>query len=122
MKHIGTKKLETEHLVLRRFVLCDVEALYNNWMNDPEVVKYMRMPPHKTENDTRCFVQCIIGNYDKADTYRWCVVLKETSEPIGFIGLTVLNEYDCTGDFGYSIGKPFWNRGYTSEALTAVLQ
>lgn len=121
MKHIGTKTICTERLVLRRFSLDDIDLLYKNWANDPDVVKFMRMSPHKNIEDTKTFVESILNKYDKLDTYRWIIVIKKINEPIGFIGLTTLSEYDKTGDFGYSIGKPFWNNGYATEALTAVL-
>ena len=80
------------------------------------------MPPHTCIEDTREFVASIISKYDKLDTYRWVIVLKEINEPIGFIGLTTISEHDKTGDFGYSIGKPFWNNGYATEALSTVLR
>jgi len=114
--------METQRLVLRRFEINDAAALYTNWASSADTVTFMRMPPHQSADDTRAFVQSIIDNYEKTDTYRWAIVLKENNEPIGFIGLTVLSEYDETGDFGYSVGKAYWNYGYTTEALAAVLR
>jgi ribosomal-protein-alanine N-acetyltransferase len=122
MHHIGTETIITERLILRRFTLDDAEPLYRNWATDPDVVKFMRMKPHASLDDTRKFVESVVGKYDQPDTYRWVIVLKESGEPIGFIGLMTLSEADMTGDFGYSIGKAYWNKGYTSEALTAVLR
>ena len=40
MKHSGTQRLETERLVLRRFVNEDAVAMYKNWAADEEVTKY----------------------------------------------------------------------------------
>ena len=34
MKHIGTKNIETERLILRRFTLDDADAMYRNWASD----------------------------------------------------------------------------------------
>lgn len=39
MNHCGTKRLETERLILRRFVIGDAEAMYRNWASDGEVTK-----------------------------------------------------------------------------------
>lgn len=36
MKHCGTQRIETERLLLRRFVGEDAEAMYNNWASDDE--------------------------------------------------------------------------------------
>ena len=122
MNHVGTKTINTSRLILRKFSLDDVKCLHKNWGSDPDVFKFMRMEPHKNEDETKEFIESMLCKYDKTDTYRWVIVLKETNEPIGFIGLTTINEYDILGDFGYSIGKAFWNKGYTTEALAAVLR
>lgn len=121
MNYIGTINLETNRLILRRFNIDDMVPLYNNWACDSDVVKYMRMKPHENILETQQFIESIICNYQKPDTFRWIIILKEINEPIGFIGLTTINEHDMTGDFGYSIGKSYWNNGYTTEALRAVL-
>ena len=49
MKHSGTQRLETERLVLRRFVNEDAEAMYKNWAADEEVTKYLTWPPHSNQ-------------------------------------------------------------------------
>ena len=41
MKHLGTVKLETKRLVLRRFALDDGQAMHDNWASDPEVTRYL---------------------------------------------------------------------------------
>ena len=35
MYHCGTQRLETERLILRRFVRKDADAVYKNWASDP---------------------------------------------------------------------------------------
>ena len=46
MKHLGTKQLETERLILRRFRVSDAQAMYENWAKDSEVTKYLTWPAH----------------------------------------------------------------------------
>lgn len=48
MKHIGTKNIETERLILRRFTLDDADAMYRNWASDDEVTKYLIWPAHSS--------------------------------------------------------------------------
>ena len=48
MKHLGSKVLTTERLVLRPFRADDAEAMFNNWASDPEVTKYLTWTPHKS--------------------------------------------------------------------------
>lgn len=37
MKHIGTKRYETERLILRPFVESDAQSVFENWTSDDEV-------------------------------------------------------------------------------------
>ena len=46
MEHKGTMKLETERLILRPFVIEDVETGFRNWMSDERVTEFLRWPTH----------------------------------------------------------------------------
>ena len=48
MNHQGTKTIETERLILRRFTMEDAPAMYRNWASDPEVTKYLTWPAHSS--------------------------------------------------------------------------
>lgn len=41
MKHLGSRTLETERLVMRAFVPEDTGAMFRNWASDPEVTKFL---------------------------------------------------------------------------------
>lgn len=45
----------------------------------------------------------------------------DTQELIGAIGL-ILDKANHMAELGYWIGKPFWNRGYATEASWAVIE
>jgi len=51
MNHCGTCTLETEGLLLRRFVVEDAEAMFQNWASDKEVTKFLTWPVY-TSLDT----------------------------------------------------------------------
>lgn len=40
MNDIGTRTIETDRLILRRFAMSDVEGMYNGWTSDENVAKY----------------------------------------------------------------------------------
>ena len=46
MKNIGTKKLETERLILRKLTKEDAEQAYLNWCSSDEVSKYVMWEKH----------------------------------------------------------------------------
>ncbi len=56
MKHLGTITLETERLLLRRYVPDDAEDAFNNWTNSETVTKYLIWPPHGTLDVTRGYL------------------------------------------------------------------
>ena len=122
MKHLGTKTIETERLILRRFTPEDADAMYRNWAGDPEVTKYMTWPTHRSVEDTKTVLADWIAAYDRPEKYEWCITRKETGEPIGSMGVAGCNEKAESMEVGYCIGRAYWNRGITSEAFAAVIR
>ena len=53
MNHKGTILLETNRLILRKFVIEDSEAMYNNWASEDEVTKFLTWPTHSDVEVTR---------------------------------------------------------------------
>ncbi len=41
MNHIGTLTLETERLVLRRFLTSDADNMFRNWASKSTVTKFL---------------------------------------------------------------------------------
>ena len=121
MKHSGTQRLETERLVLRRFVNEDAVAMYKNWAADEEVTKYLMWPPHSNQEVSRSVVGDWVNTYESESYYQWAIVLKEKGEPIGSISVVHMNEDVSMVHIGYCIGKAWWHNGITSEALKAVM-
>ena len=77
MEHKGTKHLETEHLILRRFTLEDAEAMYENWAHDDEVTKFLSWPTHPNIEVTRYVLGDWVSHYSDDDFYQWAIVPKE---------------------------------------------
>ncbi len=58
MKHCGTQKLETDRLILRKYIAEDAIAMYKNWASDKEVTKFLTWPAHSNPEIS----QSIINN------------------------------------------------------------
>lgn len=122
MRHCGTQTLETERLLLRQFKLDDAEAMFRNWASDPEVTKYLTWAPHAGAEVSKAVLETWVASYAQEDFYQWAIVLKENgNEPIGSISAVKLNEDLSIVQIGYCIGRAWWHRGITSEALRAVM-
>ncbi len=123
MKHLGTKTIETERLILRRFKIEDAEAMYKNWASDEEVTKFLTWPPHNSVEITKDILKNWINDYKNEDSYNWAITIKENGdEPIGSIGVVDSNERINMVHIGYCISKKWWNKGITSEALKALVK
>ncbi len=54
--------------------------------------------------------------------YHWAIILKgHGDEPIGDIGVVDMKENISMVHIGYCIGREWWHKGITSEALSAVM-
>lgn len=122
MNHLGTKTIETERLILRKFKLTDVEDMYNNWANDDDVTRHITWVTHKNIEETAKVVSEYVKDSERDNYYHWCIVLKETNEAVGGIGAFRLYDDLQMFEVGYCIGKKYWNKGITTEAMKALLK
>lgn len=121
MKKIGTKKIETDRLILRRFTIDDAEDMYNNWASDSEVTKFLTWPPHVSVDMTKMLLNDWISKYEDGGNFNWAIQYKETGTVIGNTSVVKLNESIEAADIGYCMSKVFWGRGIMPEALRAVM-
>lgn len=122
LNHQGTITLETDRLILRRFIESDADCMFRNWASKAEVTKYVTWFPHKNIEETKQIIDLWIKEYSESNRYQWAIVLKETNEPIGSIGVVRQDDKVEKAEIGYCIGNAFWHKGYTSEALTSVME
>jgi RimJ/RimL family protein N-acetyltransferase len=118
-------ELETERLRLRALRPSDAASLAAA-VNDWEVVRYTASIPYPYDIG-------MAETFIAAQIERWAVWQpgKSLDEEIAFalerradrelVGCIGLQPGETTGlEFGYWIGKPFWNRGYASEAVATL--
>lgn len=121
MKHIGTKEIKTNRLLLRRFVETDAQAMFDNWASDDEATKYLTWPAHQEMTVTQFMVNNWVEGYAAFNQYKWAITLKEKpNEVIGDISVVAINERTEECEIGYVISRNHWSKGYMSEAMAAV--
>ena len=120
MKHFGTETIKTERLTLRRFEVTDADMMFNNWASDDEVTRYMRWQSYKSVDEAKTTLQTWVENYENDNYYHWGICL-ENNVMIGSIGVYIDSEHDHRAGLGYCIGRNWWNKGYMSEAVKAVI-
>ena len=122
MEHLGTKTIETKRLLLRRLTVEDTDSAFKNWTSDKEVTKYLEWPTHENISLTKGIIEMWVKNYSKNNFYQWGIILKDMNELIGTISVVNNNDKVKMVEMGYCIGKQWWNKGITSEALTALIK
>ena len=117
---MNTPVLETQRLLLRPFRLDDAQAVFDGWESDPDVARYMFWTSHNDIEKTREWIAFEMGQIPKDDWYRFAVVLKETGELVGTV-LIYYEEEVAAWEIGYNLGKKYWEKGYTTEAMKQII-
>ena len=111
----GPPDLRTERLLLRPFRMDDVEDVLA-YASDSEWNRYLRVPDPYTRRRAEEFVaRCIL--VDGETRSEWAIVHEERVS--GSVSLTVFRP--GSAEMGFSIARPLWGRGLTTEAATAVI-
>lgn len=110
--------LTTPRLTLRPLTKDDAPAMFKNWTWDERVSRYCRWFPHETLSQTEDLLQIYLEQAENGFDYRWGI--EKDGELMGIIDV-VETQDDCA-TIGYVIGHEFWNKGYMSESLSAVIE
>ena len=120
--HIGTQKIETERLILRRFDYADIDSMLRNWIADEKTQWDYGEPVYSTPEAVRELLDSkYIAFYQKDDYYRWAVIEKESQECIGQIAYFKVDTDNQHGEIEYVIGPSFQGKGYATEMTRAVI-
>ena len=117
MERYTLPTLETERLILRQLTTADAEAIFK-WTGDPRVNKYMIYPLYKTVEDGIPYLE---GLYKTEKQVDYGFVLKETGVLIGAGGM-IYHEDKDVWSVGYNLAYDYWNKGYTPEAMTRIIE
>ncbi|QFT89681.1 ribosomal-protein-S5-alanine N-acetyltransferase [Bacillus sp. THAF10] len=118
----GSPDIETERLLLRKFTLSDTGAAFHHWLSDTRVADNRVSAPHKKWTETENRIAKIVKSYETTSFCYWAIELKVSGELIGEIDLYDFEEDTGNCEVGYSIGPSWWNQGYGTEALKAVMK
>ncbi|HTL81157.1 MAG TPA: GNAT family protein [Bacteroidia bacterium] len=112
--------LETPRLLLRRMTNDDAPAHFLT-RTDPEGMKYLDREMAKDVSEIHDMVKLIDNNLANNLAINWAMEIKETGEFIGSMGYYRNDFNNHRGEIGYQIARRFWRKGYSSEAMQAIL-
>lgn len=109
--------IESARLVLRALSPSDAKAV-TALINNRKIAEMTSLIPHPyTLKDAEAWIAGAASPADEALTLAIC--LKGKGELIGACGYNVTEA--GTPEIGYWIGEPYWNQGYATEALRAMI-
>lgn len=116
-----TPVLNTERLLLRPFQEGDGPEVFQCWESDAEVAKYMFWVSHHDINKSIQWVKEEIKKINDDQWYRFALVSKESNKLIGTC-LIYYEEEIASWEVAYNLGKKYWGKGYTTEAMKKVIE
>jgi ribosomal-protein-alanine N-acetyltransferase len=112
------KEFVTPRLRLRTPRLEDAEAIFKNYAQDPEVVKFLTWEPHQSVEQTRAFLQVILNGSQAAVQFPYVIELRPDGPLLGMIEC---RREGTMADLGCVLAKVHWGKGYMTEAVKALV-
>jgi RimJ/RimL family protein N-acetyltransferase len=93
----------------------DYDIAYN-------IDEWGKFPYPYTRTDALAFIESATAAQMSGLGIHFGIRLVKTGEIIGTLGLSQIDMKDKKSNFGYWIGKKFWNNGYATEAGSLIIE
>jgi ribosomal-protein-alanine N-acetyltransferase len=110
--------LRTARLILRSPHAGDGPTLFERLTRDPEVSRYLAVPPHQSVAQACQFVSECMTAWVRAQSWTWMLCFPSDRSPIGYL------QFEREGgslELGFALARPFWGRGFMPEAVRQVM-
>lgn len=116
---VSGESVETERLLLRPFQETDAKSVFACCQN-PNLGNNAGWKPHEDLEESREILHSLFIGQEHV----WAIVLKETQQLIGSIGLLPdpKRENNHVRMVGYWLDESHWGKGYMNESLQAVIR
>ena len=114
-------KIETERLLLRKININDADDIFE-YASVPEITTFLLWETHRSKSDSLDFIKFADEQFNNKTSIIWGIVIKNGNKLIGTIDIRNWNMIHNCGEIGYVISKKYWNMGYVSEAMAAVIK
>lgn len=111
--------IQTKRLLLRKPHMDDAPAIFETYAQDPEVTRYLVWKPHKIIQETEQFLLACRQLWRTGKDFAYTITLKENDK---LIGMCDMHPMSFKIEVGYVLARPYWSKGYMTEALRAVIE
>ena len=113
--------LQTARLILRPFEMADVPRVVQ-LAGERDIASTTILIPHPyAPRDAERWLAGHQAAFDTGHSLDLAICTRDPADLVGAIGL-VFKPEDDRAELGYWVGKPFWGRGYATEAAGAMLR
>ena len=112
--------MTTENLYLRPFSQTDVPDMFHI-LNGENVLQYFPSTKPPTQEQVQKMIDLILQHWREKGYGLWAVTDGVTHQLLGRCGLQYIPETNEV-EIDYILGRPFWGKGYATEAGQAVMR
>ena len=121
MKEIKTN-LDGERVLIRKQKLSDAPDIYE-YVKDKAFGRWLFESPYPFPQERVIrFIRRSQRQVRAKKGFNLAIVLENSGKVIGEIGLMKLDTKHKCAELGYSVGKKYWNKGFATKALKAMLK
>lgn len=113
-------KIKTDRLTLTEITTNDIPEIVEFAGNINITKNTLNIPHPYTKDDAIFWINKIKETFENKTSYTFGIRLNSTDNFIGAISLGVNSKHD-RGELGYWIAEPYWNNGYATEAVAAIM-
>jgi RimJ/RimL family protein N-acetyltransferase len=111
--------IDTARLRLRAARESDADAIFAAYGQDHEATMYLAWRPSGRIEDTREHLRLTARAREEGRALQWVILRKEDERLLGMIGGRVEGH---KVELGYVLAKAYWNQGYMTETVCAVVE
>jgi len=120
LKPAAFPELGTDRLLLQRPSL-KIANQYHQILSCPEISRYSDVPHNPTKKRSERFVSWMSKLHLRGTGIGWIIRLRDNNKCIGAIRINKIEKKASCGVLGYELHPEYWNSGYATEALAAVV-
>ena len=113
--------IQTQRLILRSLTIADAPEV-QRLASDRDIAATTLSIPHPYEDGmAEAWIETHPEAYEKGKAVFFAITLRDNGILCGAIGLGIDKENN-NAELGYWVGKPYWGKGYCTEAAKAIVQ
>jgi len=112
-------EFRTRSLILRRPVVSDAQAIFEEYAADPVATRYLTWTPHRSVETVAEFLSGLLSRAESAEEFSWVLAVHGSDRAIGMLGA---RSEGSRVDIGYVVGRRHWGKGYMTEAVSGLAE